>query len=390
MGTRVLHVIPSLDERTGGPLRAVLDLSFLGQTYGLHSEIVGPGPIRMKDNPLDSALIHETATPTLQSYAYSRDLRSWLEANVNRFDGVVSHGMWLYPNWITGKVCYRAGIPYACFPHGMLDLWSVQEQGTWKRLKKTAYWHLREKLIYRRAQRLFFTTMREMENARKTFALGHDTLHLVPYGIKHAVEKVERAEDERINQLATGSYALFLSRVHPKKNVDLLLTAWGTAKRPAGWKLCIAGPVDDEYKDRLLGLVNHYGMGDSLLFLDHVSGVNKQFLFQNAKWFMLPSSQENFGVAVLEAIGQRCPVVISDQVYLSDYFPSSAEILPVSAAAWKLFIEERMADEQHRQKVLADDQAYLRPRFDIDRVAADWVKTMTDSFLCPSSGVSNA
>lgn len=387
---RVLHVIPSLDERTGGPIRAVLDLSYLGQLHGLHSEIVGPGPVQLRDNPLSPALIHETAPATFQPYAYSHDLRCWLEANVNRFDGVVSHGMWLYPNWITGMVCHRLGVPYACFPHGMLDLWSVQEQGVWKRLKKTVYWHLREKHVYRRARRLFFTTSREMTNACKTFSLSKDTLQLVPYGIKETAERVERAEDERINHLATGNYILFLGRVHPKKNVDLLLRAWGTARRPEGWKLCIAGPVDTRYKSVLQGLVVEHGIDDSVVFLDHVSGTNKIYLFQNARWFVLPSSQENFGVAVLEAISQHCPVVISDQVYLADFFHSSAEILPVAVAHWRGFIEDRMADEAHRQMILADDDAHLRPRFSIDRVAADWVKTLTDSFLHPPSVVPNA
>ena len=47
---RVLHILPSLDARSGGPLRAVLDLSFFGQAHGLESEVVGVGEVDVHDS----------------------------------------------------------------------------------------------------------------------------------------------------------------------------------------------------------------------------------------------------------------------------------------------------------------------------------------------------
>jgi hypothetical protein len=75
---RVLHILPSLDQRSGGPLRAVLDLSFLGQSYGLESEVVGVGELNVQDNLLQESLIHSCGGEWPQSYSYSSRLRSWL------------------------------------------------------------------------------------------------------------------------------------------------------------------------------------------------------------------------------------------------------------------------------------------------------------------------
>jgi len=48
---RVLHIVPSLDQRSGGPLRAVLQIAFFAHFYGLDSEVVGVGDVDVPDNP---------------------------------------------------------------------------------------------------------------------------------------------------------------------------------------------------------------------------------------------------------------------------------------------------------------------------------------------------
>src|ERR1017187_9331323 len=141
----ILHVVGSLDQWSGGPLRAVLDLSAMALPRGLNSEIVGFGPIAVPDNPLPVGLIHCLPTRGPASYGYAPDLRQWCRENLKRFDVVMLHGMWSYANWAVSQECLAAGLPYIIFLHGMLDLWPVRGQGIWKRLKKTFYWHWREK-----------------------------------------------------------------------------------------------------------------------------------------------------------------------------------------------------------------------------------------------------
>jgi hypothetical protein len=124
---RVLHVLASLDQRYGGPLRAVLDLCAAGESLGVHSEILGMGELNVPDNPFPSERIH--SLPATGSYRYSPELRPWLRAHLDRFDGVVLHGLWCYPNWAAAVECQAAGKPYGCFPHGMLEPWAVSQSG---------------------------------------------------------------------------------------------------------------------------------------------------------------------------------------------------------------------------------------------------------------------
>lgn len=386
---RILHVLPSLSQEYGGPLRAVLDLSARSSDLGLDSEVLGFGRLNIPDNPLPEARIHSLPISHPKSYCYSPKLRGWIRSNLGRFDGVILHGMWLYPNWLFPRECRAAGVPFVCFPHGMLEPWSVFGQGLFKRIKKSIYWAFREKSVFQGATAVFFTTHREKNLATKTFSLPLNSYIVVPYGIDVSRGAGAEVEDPKIADISPN-IALFLGRIHPKKNPELLIEAWAEASPPPEWKLVIAGPGQPSYIEHLRKIVRQRGIESSVVFQGFVSGDAKAALFRKAKWFLLPSRQENFGIAVLEAISFGCPVAISDSVYLSDYFHGESEVLPLSLAAWVGFMRDRMPDEERRRAVIALDQKELVPRFAFGTISAAWVETITSVFSKSAAGEGNS
>lgn len=108
---------------------------------------------------------------------------------------------------------------------------------------------------------------------------------------------------------------VFMSRVHPKKGIELLLEAAAAVSPP--FDLVIVGSGEAKYlaelkrkaADRLAGRIHWFGFKE---------GDEKWCALQGADLFVLPSYSENFGIAVLEAIACGVPVVISDQVALQD------------------------------------------------------------------------
>jgi glycosyltransferase involved in cell wall biosynthesis len=78
----------------------------------------------------------------------------------------------------------------------------------------------------------------------------------------------------------------------------------------------VAGDGDDDSVQRLYETVETHGLSESVSFLGFVSGAEKERVLREAWAFALPSHQENFGVAVLEAVAAGLPVVISGAVQL--------------------------------------------------------------------------
>jgi glycosyltransferase involved in cell wall biosynthesis len=374
---RILHVTGSLEQKAGGPVRALLDLSARAFAHGLHSEIVGFGPFNIPDNPLPREYIHALPVQFPRRYWYSRQARSWARKNLPRYDGIVLHTPWLYPNWVFAQEAARMRIPYACFPHGMVEPWPVYKQGPWKALKKALYWQTRERWIWARAKCIFFTTAREMDRARATFTISHRSLIVIPYGVDVITRKIELPENRSLTQADDRQIALFLGRLHPKKNVELLIEAWAAAKTPGCWHLVIAGPGEPNYVGRIRALIERRGLAAHVHLFDLVTGRDKEYLLSRADWFLLPSRHENFGIAVLEAMGRECAVAVSNEVHIAEYFHDDSVVLPLELESWTRFMRTGMLDPRLRKRIVELDGRLVLPKFGVEKVAADWARALS-------------
>ena len=105
-----------------------------------------------------------------------------------------------------------------------------------------------------------------------------------------------------------------------------------------------------------------------------MSGQDKSYLFGRASWFLLPfKNKKTLGSRFSEAVTMGCPVAISDQVYLSDYFHNKSEVLPVEVG-WIEFVLDRMPDDRHREALIQLDRRCLIPGVG-EAVTRDWAAT---------------
>ena len=373
---RVLHILDSLDPRYGGPVRAVFDLSSQAINYGIESEFAGFSTV-CETSSSESSHIFRITPP--KAYRHAPDFEPWLKANLHRFDGVVIHSVWVHWGWVASRECALGNVPYACFPHGMLEPWPVRGQGLFKFLKKRVYWSARERHIVDAARCLLFTTDRERRLSQQTFSLGEVPMRVIPYGVRMTPESEEFVPEGDLRAIAGRPYALFLGRVHPKKNPHLLLSAWAEAA-PKDWLLVIAGPSSAAYSAKLHALRKDLDLEAKVIMLDFVNGGRKAWLFRNAKWFLLPSSQENFAVAAFEALQYGCPVVLSDQVALAEQMSPNTPVLPVQISSWARFFSTTLPDERQRQKIRESQVDHARAQFDLEQIGAGWSQSLIQIF----------
>lgn len=299
---KILHVTSSLDPRHGGVAEALRQFAAALVRHGHETEIAtgdAPGSPWLEGYPVPT----HPLGPTRGRYQYIAGLRPWLAARRAGYDCVISHGLWQHHGYAVWRALRGTDTPRFVFAHGMLDPWFKRAHPL-KHLKKWLYWPGGEYRVLRDARAVFFTCDEERRLARESFWLYRCREAVANLGLAEPPDGAERqraAFFARFPQLAGRRLLLFLGRIHPKKGVDLLLGAW--APRP-DVRLVIAGPG------------GRLPAGDDVVWAGMLEGDEKWGAFRAAEAFVLPSHQENFGIAAVEALSCGCPVLISDKVNL--------------------------------------------------------------------------
>lgn len=316
MTVKYLHVIHSLNPEHGGPGEGVKQLTAAAMRLNQSVEIV------TLDAP-QSAWIRDYACavhclgPGLLKYGYAPRFMPWLRDNLARYDAVIVNGIWQYHSYATWRALRGSGIPYYVFTHGMLDPWFKSRYPA-KHVKKLLYWQCAEYQVLRNARGVLFTSEEERLLARQSFRRYCAREIVVNYGTPGLPGDPAAQRTlflRRFPRLRGKRLFLFLSRIHPKKGCDLLIEAFAPMLRldPA-LHLVIAGPDQSGMQAQLARLAERLGVAQSLTWTGMLRDDLKAGAFHAAEAFVLPSHQENFGIAVVEALSCQVPVLISNKV----------------------------------------------------------------------------
>jgi glycosyltransferase involved in cell wall biosynthesis len=314
---RLLHVIPSLDPATGGPVEVVRVLIAYGPPDYEQEAVTLDDPAApfVRDSPFP---IHALG-PRTSVYGRNPKLIPWLQANRHRFDGVLLHGMWQY----TGYAVWRtmAGrVPYMVYPHGMLDPYFKRAFPA-KHLKKWLYWLAAESWVLRAAKYVLFSNPSEAELARQSFWLHRWNAHIAPFGTippEGDPATLREAFFAACPALRGRRFLLFLGRIDRKKGCDLLVDAFTRlAAADLQLDLVMAGPDPGNWRMQLMQAPAAAGLAERIHWPGMLLGDAKWGAFFAAEAFLLPSHQENFGIAVAEALACGLPVLLSDKVNIA-------------------------------------------------------------------------
>ena len=327
---KLLHVIASIDPAGGGPIEGVVRQNAACVAAGLDvvREVATLDP---PDSPLIEAFpmkVHALGRPRTGSrlpwrrlqehWGYAPDMIPWLLSKRGQYDIMIVEGLWNYSAFAASCVLPGGPTPYFVFAHGMMDPWFRQTYPL-KHLAKQAFWLVGEGRLLAGARSVLFTCEEERRKARGQF-WGHRPYRetVVGYGASVPPARtaaLETAFRAAAPKLGDRPYLLFLSRIHPKKGCDLLIGAFAAiADDQPDLDLVMAGPDGVGWRAVLEAQGQTLGVTDRI----HWTGP----IYDDAKWgalygadaFVLPSHQENFGIAVAEALGCGTPVLISNKV----------------------------------------------------------------------------
>ncbi len=316
---RVLQVIPSISLVYGGPSQMILGFAAGLARQGVEVTILttdsngdqGQPPL---DVPLDKPVFQDgyqiryfRCSP-FRRYKFSAELLQWLDHHVKEFDIAHIHALFSPVSTASAMICRYGKLPYILRPLGTLDPADLEK----KKVLKKAYIALFEKPNLAGAAAIHFTSHLEAKVSAR-FGLSTQDL-IIPLGVNAPAPVSPKQTSE-----ASSPRILFMSRIEPKKGLDLLISALEKLlSENINFHLILAGnnPQDAEYEAKIRRQIEESTLANHTTITGFVSGEVKARLLQEADIFVLPSYYENFGIAVAEAMVSGLSVVISNQVYI--------------------------------------------------------------------------
>ena len=372
----LLQVVPSISGRHGGPARAVLELSEALAARG-HRVRIFATDHGYKEREAESELptngteveLFKLRWPRL--YFYSPSLKQALKRSIRNFDIVHIHGLWLHPTLAASRICRAAGIPYVIRPCGMLNPRSMSHH----RFRKYLYHWLIESENLNSAQAIHFTTQDEKDRSDR-YGLSPRAI-VIPLGLKlnDYLSLPPKGEfRKRHPHLEGKKIILYLGRINFIKGLDLLAAAFAELVRSVkGIHWVIAGPDDKGYGKKLKRWINAKRIENAVTWTGFLEGREKLTLLRDSDIFCLPSYQESFGLAALEAMAAGLPVVVSNQVSICREIESAQAgfVTPLNVLELRSGLNRLLQDQFLRDTMGRNGQKLVQEKYGWDRIAQD-------------------
>lgn len=379
---KILHVIPSVSPLRGGPSEAVLQMVKALRNQGIDAEIITTNdhgdevfhlPLYEKLDYPDQSPVpvrffprFSPSIPAIREFAFSGALATWLWQHIREFDLVHIHAIFSWAPTIAMAIARLQNVPYIVRPLGQLCHWSLQ-QG---QRKKQIYLSCIERANLEGAQLIHFTSEQEQQEAVQ---LGLPTPSFVlPHGLvmPSQVSDAKLRLRQSLNLPEDEPIILFLSRLHPKKGLDHLIPALSPL-RERRFTLVLAGNATPDYELEVQQQLQTTGLVDRTRRLGFVTGETKTLLLQGSDLFALTSHSENFGIAVLEAMANGLPVLITPGVALASIVERSClgwvaplEQSAITAAAHQFLNAPTLAKQMGERA-----QSLVREQYSWNRIA---------------------
>ena len=299
-------------------------------------------------------------------YKFSLPLARWLDRHVADFDVVHVHALFSHASVAGARAARRSGVPYVIRPLGVLNRYGMTQRRA--QLKSVSFRWV-ERPLLQGAALVHYTSEQERVEAEQLGASAPGVV--VPLGMDmEALQGVLDVEPfvVRWPRALEQQNILFLSRLDPKKGLELLIGAFAKVTE-SGLKalLVIAGAGEPGYVAELKRLVAQSGLASDVIWTGHLAGELKWAAFGVADAFVLPSESENFGLAAVEALAVGKPTILTHGVGISESVIEAQAGLVVESSSDAIAeaISRVLSDRNLADSLAARGRALSRERYSL-------------------------
>lgn len=303
-------------------------------------------------------------------YKFSLNLLNWLAKNAHHYDLAHIHALFSPVTSLAATVARSRQLPYILRPLGTLDPADLRK----KRQLKKLYAGVLERPNLAGASAIHFTSDREAKISERFGTITCDLV--IPLGVELPPSRLISIR-EKFGIPKDRSIVLFLSRIEPKKGLDLLLPAL-EALPDQNFQFVLAGsnPQEPNYEQQIRDSIQRSRLKDCTTITGFITGSEKTALLEAADLFVLPSYYENFGIAVAEAMMAGTPVVISDQVHICHEIETAEAgwITPCEVGALTETLRIALSDRAEQLRRGKNAQTYAQTHYSWNAIAQQMIQ----------------
>jgi glycosyltransferase involved in cell wall biosynthesis len=377
---KILHLSKTIHPSAGGVAAVMVNLAMMQArdgvsvvlaSYDRDIEAIYHQYWKSGDSTDPAIEFVSIANEDLKTFLFQSQ-KSILRACISDCDLMHVHGVWETWLMFCAYAARRSNVPYVITPHGMLDPWSLSQKKTKKKIAlKLGYKRFLDKAA-------FIHVLNEDEgNLLKPLNI-RSSVRLVPNGVfLQDFDENSNTVDQsdKIRTCVNGDqYILFMSRIHYKKGIDLLIQGFNQVhEKDSNIHLVIAGPDYGE-QSKLESLVDQLGLQDKVHFVGVLYGKAKIAALKHALCFCLTSRQEGFSIAILEALASKLPVVISGQCHFDEVRQRSAGfVVTLEAGEIADALNRIIENDKARRAMGISGYDIIKQKYTWDRIASEFL-----------------
>jgi glycosyltransferase involved in cell wall biosynthesis len=355
---KILHVIFSLDPADGGPPVVAARLAAAQASLGHEVHLISYTAPIAKDR-IEQSLARVPHTKLLKMHflppadrkerLFATNARQSLNELIPQMNWVHIHGVWEMLLKTAANIAKKNSVGYCFVPSGMLDPWSLAQKSLKKQIALA--FGFRSAL----SDASFIHVLNDDEGTAVRQLHLKAPIEVLANGI--FIEEIDPLPAPGSffaahPELAGRPYILFLSRLHYKKGLDYLADAFAIiATRRPDVQLVVAGP-DGGAEKPFIQQIEAAGLRSRTHMVGPIYGVDKFAALVDSALFCLPTRQEGFSVAVIEAMASGIPVVISPACHFPEVATVGAgEIVPLEPAAIAAAFEKILSDPEAKTRM---------------------------------------
>jgi glycosyltransferase involved in cell wall biosynthesis len=159
-----------------------------------------------------------------------------------------------------------------------------------------------------------------------------DRIDVVHSGVDHERFSARAADgeyEEVVRRLGFDEpFLLCLGASDARKNLPLLVRAFGQSGVARELRLVFAGPISDRQRARLLEAVRESAVESRVLIMGYIDDALLVALYRQCLAYVFPSSYEGFGLPILEAMACGAATLTSGLSALAEVAGDAALTLP--------------------------------------------------------------